>query len=68
MRTTDFYLCGMAMDDVHRNNPCSEDDLKERIQNAASSFSSTEIRRTNNEFVMYGACLQPKGNQFQHHL
>lgn len=47
-----LYLWGMLKDKVYNNNPCTRDNLKESIQDVASSLSPAEFQRAiNSVFV-----------------
>jgi hypothetical protein len=56
----------MLRDKVYSSNPCTEDDLKERIQDVVFSVSSAELQHVmNNVFDRCDACLLAEGDHFQ---
>jgi len=50
-RAIDFYLWGMWRVKVYNNNPHTEENLKESIQNIVLSISPTKLRRTMKKVV-----------------
>jgi len=59
----------MLTNKVHNNNPCTEDDLKESIQDVVPSISPAELQFIiNNIFVSCDKHLQNDRNHFQHLL
>jgi len=51
-RAIDFYLWGMLMVKVYNNNPRTEENIKESIQNIVLSISPAKLRRTMQEFLL----------------
>lgn len=66
---SDFGLRGMLRDNFYSNTLRTDDDVKRNIQDVVSSVVPSEIlRAVNNGFVIYDACVEAEGKNFQHLL
>jgi len=51
LNPSDFYLYSTLNSQVNSNDPCTEDDLKERIQSTVLSVSEAELQGAVNNML-----------------
>jgi hypothetical protein len=63
-----FLRACMWNDKLHSNTPRNEVDLNDRVQDAMSPISPSQLRPAINLFFKCDACLRARGKHFQHLL